>query len=200
MTGPYLSLDVLVPMMRVNPLGGFTAIGSVSSCGGSALRPFGVEAGPRRYSATVTAESDLAEFIAEFTPEMQWRIRGCRAKLEARFPDAVQLVYDNYNFLVIGFGPTRRASDAILSLAAYARGVNLCFLQRGPELPDPTSILRGSGKVVRTVALDSPDDLDRPDVGALIEAALGLAATPMDASNVGDLVIKSVSAKQRLRR
>jgi hypothetical protein len=57
---------------------------------------------------------------------------------------------------------------------AHARGVNLCFLQRGPELPDPTSILRGSGKVVRTVALDSPDDLDRPDVGALIEVALGL--------------------------
>jgi hypothetical protein len=120
--------------------------------------------------------------------------------LAARFPDAVQMVYDNYNFLVIGFGPTRRASDAILSLAADARGVNLCFLQRGPKLPDPTSILRGSGKVVRTVALDSPDDLDRPDVGALIEVALRLAITPMDASDNGDLVIKSVSAKQRPRR
>jgi hypothetical protein len=42
-----------------------------------------------------------------------------------------------------------------------ARGVNLFFLQRGPELPDPTSILRGSGKVVRNIALSSPDDLDR---------------------------------------
>ena len=149
---------------------------------------------------SVTAESELAEFIAKFTPEMQGRIRGCRAKLEARFPNAVQLAYDNYNFLVIGFGPTRRASDAILSLAAYARGVNLCFLQRGAELPDPTSILRGSGKVVRTVVLASPDDLDRPDVDALIEVALGLATTPMDASDNGDLVIKSVSAKQRPRR
>jgi hypothetical protein len=132
---------------------------------------------------SVTAESELAGFIAKFAPEMQCRIRGCRAKLEARFPDAVQMVYDNYNFLVIGFGPTRRASDAILSLAAHARGVNLCFLQRGPELPDPTSILRGSGKVVRTVALDSPDDLDSPDVGALIEVALRLATTPIDASD-----------------
>jgi hypothetical protein len=92
------------------------------------------------------------------------------------------------------------APIAILSLAAHARGVNLCFLQHGPELPDPTSILRGSGKVVRTVALDSPDDLDRPDVGALLEAALGLATMPMDASDYGDLVIKSVSAKQRPRR
>ena len=78
--------------------------------------------------------------------------------------------------------------------------MNLCFLQRGPELPDPTSILRGSGKVVRTVALDSPDDLVRPDGGALIGVALGLAATPMDASDNGDLIIKSVSAKQRHRR
>jgi hypothetical protein len=44
--------------------------------------------------------------------------------------------------------------DNRVSLAAHARGVNLCFLQRGPELPDP--ILRGSGKVVRTVALTHP--------------------------------------------
>jgi len=148
----------------------------------------------------VSAESELAGFIAKFAPEMRSRIRGCRAKLRARFPDAVQLVYDNYNFLVIGFGPTRRASDAILSLAAHARGVNLCFLQRGAELPDPTSTLRGSGKVVRNVALDSPADLDRPDVNALIDAALALAATPMNASERGELVIMSVSAKQRPRR
>ena len=96
----------------------------------------------------MTAESELAGFVAKFAPEMQRRIRDCRATMQRRFPDAVQLVYDNYNFLVIGFGPTRRPSDAIFSLAAYARGVNLCLLQRGPDLPDPTSILRGRGKVV----------------------------------------------------
>jgi len=148
----------------------------------------------------MSSESELAGFIAKFTPDLQSRIRGCRAKLAARFPDAIQLVYDNYNFLVIGFGPTSRASDAILSLAAHARGVNLCFLQRGPELPDPTSILRGTGKVVRNVAIDSPEDFDRPEVNALIDVALTLAATPMDACEGGDLVIKSVSAKQRPRR
>jgi hypothetical protein len=148
----------------------------------------------------VTAEAELDVFIAKFSPLMQRRIRACRAKLRARFPDAVELVYDNYNFLVIGYGPSSRASDAILSLAAYARGVNLCFLQRGPDLPDPTSILRGTGKVVRNVRLDSPDDLDRPDVGALIDAALALAATPMASPDGAELIIKSVSAKQRPRR
>ena len=146
------------------------------------------------------AEARLAGFVAKFSPPMQEQIRACRAKLRARLPNAFELVYDNYNFLVIGYGPTRRASDAIVSLAAYARGVNLCFLQRGPELPDPGAILRGNGKVVRNVALASANDLDRPDVAALIDAALGLARTPLESSSGAELIIKSVSAKQRPRR
>jgi hypothetical protein len=146
------------------------------------------------------SESELDGFIAKFAPEMQRRIRGCRAVLQARFPSAIQLVYDNYNFFVIGFGPTQRPSDAILSLAAHRRGVNLCFLQRGPELPDPTSILRGNGKVVRNVALDSAEDLDRPDVSALIQASLELAGTPMESAEGPLVIVRSVSAKQRPRR
>ena len=146
------------------------------------------------------AEAELTGFIEKFAPEMQELIRGCRAKVQALFPDAVQMVYDNYNFLVIGFGSTTRPSDAVLSLAAHRRGVNLCFLQRGPELPDPEHLLRGSGTVVRTLALRASDDLDRPAVRALIDAASGLAAVPLTASGGAQLVIKSVSAKQRPRR
>jgi hypothetical protein len=145
-------------------------------------------------------EEELEGFIVKFEEPMQDLIRGCREAMATRFPEALQLVYDNYNFLVIGFGPTPRASEAIYSLAAYARGINLCFLQRATELPDPTSILRGSGKVVRNVALTSPADLDRDDVSALVEAALGLAVVPMDDSRGHELIIKSVSAKQRPRR
>src|SRR4051812_16096581 len=131
---------------------------------------------------------------------MQEQIRASRARLRTRLPTAFELVYDNYNFLVIGYGPTPRASDAIVSLAAHARGVNLCFLQRGPELPDPGSILRGSGKVARNVELASPADLDRADIRALIDAALNLAAVPMAASDGAELIVKSISAKQRPRR
>ncbi len=148
----------------------------------------------------MTAESELAGFIAKFAPDMQDRIRGCRSIMQDRFPEAVQMVYDNYNFLVIGFGPTPRTSEAIFSLAAYARGINLFFLQRGPELPDPTGVLRGSGKVVRSVTLDAPDTLNRDDVTALIQAALALARLPMDAGVGPQLLIKSVSARQRPRR
>ena len=148
----------------------------------------------------MTAESELGEFIDKFAPDMQDRIRACRSRLHQLFPHAVQLVYDNYNFLVIGFGPTRRPSEAIFSLAAQRSGLSLCFLQRGADLPDPSRLLRGSGKVVRNVPLGTVDDLDRPEVRALIEAALGLAVIPMDSSVEGALVIASVSAKQRPRQ
>ena len=49
--------------------------------------------------------------------------------MRARLPGAIELVYDNYNFFVIGFGPNDKPSQAIFSIAAHARGVNLCFLQ-----------------------------------------------------------------------
>lgn len=146
------------------------------------------------------AESRLAGFVDKFAPEMQDLIRRCRVAMRARFPDAVELVYDNYNFFVIGYGPTERTSEAIFSLAADRNGINLFFLQRGPELPDPGHLLRGNGKVVRSVPLAAADDLDRPEVQALMTAALDLAAVSMDAADGPKLIIKSVSAKQRPRR
>ena len=40
---------------------------------------------------------------------------------------AVELVYDNYNRIVIGYCTTPRASDYIISIAATANGVSLSF-------------------------------------------------------------------------
>jgi len=145
-------------------------------------------------------EEQIAGFIDKFAPAMQVRIRETRRRLQARFPNAVQLVYDNYNFFVTGFGPTERPSDAILSLACDRHGVSLVFLQHGPELPDPSRILRGTGKAVRNVGLPEPEALDRPEIAALIDAQLALARIPMDASTARRVIVKSVSAKQRPRR
>lgn len=35
-----------------------------------------------------------------------------------RFPNANELVHDNYNFFVIGYGPSERPSGALISIAA----------------------------------------------------------------------------------
>ena len=75
----------------------------------------------------------------------------------------------------------------------------LCFL-KGAVLPDPNGLLRGGGRLVRNIRLESAATLDRPEVRALMKAALERAKTPIDPKGVHRLIIKSVSAKQRPRR
>jgi hypothetical protein len=146
-----------------------------------------------------SSERRLAGFIAKFAPDVAGLIRAARKKMRDRCPRAVELVYDNYNFFVIGYGPGLRPSEAIFSIAAQAKGVSLCFLQ-GAGLPDPQGLLRGSGNVVRSIRLESAATLDRADVRQLIKSAIERAKVPFDPRGAHQLIIRSVSAKQRPRR
>src|SRR3954463_8636796 len=106
------------------------------------------------------AEKQLAKFMSRFTPEVAGLGEAVLARMRSLFPSAIQMVYDNYNFLVVGFGPTERPSEAIFSIAMSARGVSLCFLQVGPKIPDPEKLLRGTGKQARHLPLASAAILD----------------------------------------
>jgi hypothetical protein len=144
-------------------------------------------------------QEQLAGFIARYDPEIGALARSALARLRKRLPGAVELVYDNYNALVVGFGPTERTSEAILSIALYPRWVSLFFLQ-GATLPDPGKVLKGSGTRVRHIVLESAATLEKPAVRALIAHALERAAKPLDGTRRGRIVIRSISAKQRPRR
>jgi hypothetical protein len=148
---------------------------------------------------TDSPEKQLDAFLDKYTPPVAALARACLAKMRDRLPGAVQLVYDNYNALVIGFGPSERASEAIFSIALYPRWVTLFFLQ-GAGLPDPQHLLKGSGKVVRHIVPASAADLDLPAIQALMAQALRRAEAGIDPNAAGRLVIRSVSAKQRPRR
>lgn len=143
-------------------------------------------------------QKQLDGFLARYSPEIASLGKAVLGKLRKRLPGAVRMVYDNYNALVVGFGPTERASVAVLSVVLYPRYVSLCFL-RGVGLPDPTQRLRGEGKQVRHVRLPDASTLDEPDLQNLITAALERAGTTM-ATGRGKLIIKSISAAQRPRR
>src|SRR3954462_15131571 len=145
------------------------------------------------------AEAELDSFIDKFTPEVAALTRALIDKMKARVPGAVIMVYDNYNALAIGFGPSEKAGQAVLSLAVFPKWVTLCFL-RGKGLPDPAGLLKGEGSRVRHVRLDPPERLDLPEVQALISEALARAEPPFDPAAEPRLIIKSISAKQRPRR
>jgi hypothetical protein len=145
------------------------------------------------------SEVQLDAFLDKYTPAIAQLARECLRKMRTRLPGAVQLVYDNYNALAIGFGPSERASEAIFSIALYPRWVTLFFL-RGAGLPDPERLLKGGGKVVRHIVLASASDLDLPAIQELMAHALRRAEAGIDPAAPGKLVIRSVSGKQRPRR
>ena len=124
----------------------------------------------------LSPSAQLAGFIAKFSPEIAKDARAALARLGRLLPaSAVRLVYDNWNGLVIGFGPNERASDAIVSILVTPDHLTLCFINDGPGLPDPHGLLKGSGNVVRHVRLASPRDLDTPPIKALVKAAISHA-------------------------
>ena len=144
-------------------------------------------------------QAQLRSFIEKFGPQDQRLIRAVRSALRRRLPTANELVYDNYNFFVIGYSPTERPSDSILSIAARANGVGLCFIN-GAKLPDPKGILLGAGKQTRFIRLESAARLSHPDIEALIKSAIVAAPRPFPRQGRGKLIVRSIAAKQRPRQ
>jgi hypothetical protein len=154
---------------------------------------------PKSKTKDGSAEGELQVFIDKYTPEIATLARACLKKMRAKLPGAAQLVYDNYNALAIGFGPSERASEAIFSIVLYPRWVTLFFLQ-GVGLPDPKKVLKGNGKVVRHIVLTSADDLDELAIQGLMTVALNRAKVGMDPKARGSLEIRAIAPKQRPRR
>ena len=146
-----------------------------------------------------SAEAQLESFLKRYVPEIAAQGRAIRARMIELLPGATQLVYDNYNALVIGFGPSEHASEAPFSIALYPRWVTLFFLQ-GAGLPDPQRLLKGGGKIVRHIVLKTPEDLDLPPVRALMKEALRRNEVGINPNAPGEVVIRSISPNQRPRR
>ncbi|MFL5333045.1 MAG: hypothetical protein ACJ8H8_07645 [Geminicoccaceae bacterium] len=150
-------------------------------------------------TSTPSPAAQVNGFIDKFDAKTARLLRACRSALRKRLPTAIEQVYDNYNFLAIGYCTTARTSDCIVSLAGAANGVILSFYY-GATLPDPDGVLLGSGKQNRFVRLERASTLATPAVDALIDAAVAQARTPLPTTGRGVTLVKSISAKQRPRR
>jgi hypothetical protein len=149
--------------------------------------------------ADPTPAQRLRSFLAKFDPRVAASARAALSRLRKKLPGAIEIVYDNYNALAIGFGPSDKASEAIFSIAVFPRWVSLFFLQ-GAKLPDPDQVLKGSGTQARHIVLTDLKILDQPAIKKLMALALKSAKKPLDPKQRRRLIIKSISAKQRPRR
>lgn len=146
-----------------------------------------------------TAQQQLDEFLEKFNPEIAAQARAVLERVREFVPGAIELVYDNYQALVIGFGPTPRAGDTVLSVAVYPKWVTVFFMH-GAALTDPFKLLHGTGSQVRGVRIHDLAQFDDERLQMLVETAVAMAPKPIDGTLERTLVIKSVSEKQRPRR
>ena len=148
-------------------------------------------------------EKQLASYFAKYEPSMVKLGKASRAKLRARLPGLHEIVYmyENQNSLVISYSPTERGYEGVCGISLNPDGVKL-FFGKGAELSksDAGKLLQGSGKTVRHVVLGSAKDFDRPEIEALMAAALKLAKLPLAAGAKGSMVMKADEQKQRAAR
>jgi len=146
-----------------------------------------------------TTNQQIAGFLAKYTSEIVAFATDARKRMRKEVPGGVEFVYDNYNALVFGYGPSERPSEAVLSLAIMPKWVTLCFL-KGAKLADPKKLLRGSGNIVRNIRLAAAQDLEDPDIHCFVIAAIDAAVPAFPGGGPPRTIVRSVSAKQRPRR
>lgn len=140
----------------------------------------------------------LLAFLDAYAAPIRPLFLTTRARVLEAAPEANELIYDAYNALSCAYSFSDRLKEGFLHVAAYAGHVNLGF-NRGAELDDPTGLLRGSGAVIRHVRLQTADDLRRPGLDALLEAAVdqGLARAEGPPATPASTVVPTTGGKRR---
>ncbi|HEY8696778.1 MAG TPA: hypothetical protein VIM02_04115, partial [Rhizomicrobium sp.] len=101
----------------------------------------------------MTPKAELDTFLDKYTPEIARAMRRALGQMRKKCPGALELVYDNYNALAVGFATGERVADALFSVVAYPKWVSIFFFKTLP-LKDPNKRLAGSGKTTKHVVLD----------------------------------------------
>lgn len=143
-------------------------------------------------------DKDLRKFLEAFPHESREIALGLRDWVWGLYPKCNELIYDNYNFLALGWAPTDRMSDIFCSIAVGTRGVMFGFMW-GVKLDDPKGLLRGGGNQFRSLRVPDIDKFPRGHVKKLLKQAYenslaGLKGRPQTPN--GQTIVKSISEKK----
>jgi hypothetical protein len=146
-----------------------------------------------------TDNKDLLKFLAVFPASSQEIALALRDWVWDLYPKSNELIYDNYNFLAFGWGPTDRMSDIFCSIAVGTRGVIFGFMW-GVKLDDPKGLLAGGGNQFRSLRVPDIKKFPKADVKHMMKQAFELSIVRLKGrpqTPNGVTITKSVSKKQR---
>ncbi|MEO6656470.1 MAG: YdeI/OmpD-associated family protein [Pyrinomonadaceae bacterium] len=142
---------------------------------------------------------DLLKFLEAFPPESREIALWLRDWVWELYPACNELIYDNYNFLAFGWGPTDRMSDIFCSIAVGTRGVIFGFMW-GVKLDDPNGLLAGGGNQFRSLRVPDIKKFPKTDVKRLLKQAFDIAIERLKGKPEtpnGQTITKSISPTKR---
>jgi hypothetical protein len=110
------------------------------------------------------------DVFGKASPDVAAIAASLRSLILALHPKCVEVARPGDRAVSFGCG-TRKMSEAYVYLMPQQHRVNLGFYQ-GAKLDDLGNSLEGSGKALRHVKVGSLDEAARPELRALIEAAI----------------------------
>ena len=111
------------------------------------------------------------EIVSSATPQVQALARNTRDLILDVKPDAVELAWPKQNISSYGVGP-KKMSEHYCYIGMFKQHINLGFYY-GADLPDPSGLLEGTGKLMRHIKINSQEQLEDPALRQIIEKAAG---------------------------
>jgi hypothetical protein len=141
---------------------------------------------------------ELLKFLNPYPAEVQDVTLWLRDFVWKQLPDSNELIYDNYNALVVAFGLSDKATDVYCGIAVYAKYVNFGLL-RGSEVPDPGKILNGTGSLYRKITIKEKKDFPEAGIKKLLKTAYKNAQVRLKVKQTlsGEIMVKSISTKKK---
>ena len=111
----------------------------------------------------------FVQILQTANPQVQELARAARSVIEQIMPDVVEVVWPKQNIAGYGVGP-KKMSEQFCYIALLKERINLGFYY-GADLPDPTHLLEGSGKLLRHIKITQLEQLEDPALRQLMQAA-----------------------------
>jgi hypothetical protein len=113
----------------------------------------------------------LLGYLAAYDPHVSSLALALREIVLEEAPEAIESLAKGYA-VAIGFSFTGKPmKDGFCHVVAYSTHVNLGF-NRGAGLPDPSQILKGTGKSIRHITIRNHDELESPAIRRYLQAAI----------------------------
>jgi hypothetical protein len=109
------------------------------------------------------------EILAACSPKVQDLASRARELIRDVMSGVVEVPWPTQGIAGYGVGP-KKMTEHFCYISTHKDHIDLGF-NYGSELPDPEGLLEGAGKLFRHIKINSPEDLERPAVRSLLEAA-----------------------------